>query len=199
MATATVKEDGKIIVSRARAAFTDSLWTAKGFTDPKTGKTGDPKHNITLIVDRTDPSFRAAIEAEEDRVAKEKWQGKATAIMAEIRANNRGAIKKGELKASYDGFPGNDFIATNNDVRPTLAHRNGQEIKQDGVIYAGCYVLAHITLWAQDNAWGKRINANVTGVQFLEDGDSFGGGAPPSAADDFANLSAEDPVGDLVD
>lgn len=198
MATATIKGD-KIEISRARAAFVDSLWTAKGFTDPKTGKTGEPMHNITFIIDRDDPSFRKVLEAEEDRVAKEKWGAKAKAIMEEIRANNRGAIKKGELKASYDGFPGNDFIAANNKTRPTLVQRNGKKIEQEGVIYAGCYVLGHVVLWAQDNAWGKRINANVTGVQFLEDGDSFGGGAPPSSTDDFANLSAEEEPAAMLD
>ncbi len=195
MATATVKGD-KIIVSEARLAFPD-LFTAKGFTDPKTGKTSDPTFSATLLVDRSDPSFRKVIEAEEDRVAKEKWGAKAANIMAEIRANNRSAIKKGELKASYDGFAGNDFISCNNKTRPTAVARNGSQVTEaDGVLYAGCYVLAHIALWAQDNAFGKRINANITGVQFLRDGDAFGGGATPSAPDDFADLSAEESLVD---
>ena len=189
MATATVKGD-KIIVSEARLAFPD-LFEARGFTDPKTGKTGDPQFSATLLVDRSDPSFRKVIEAEEERVAKEKWDTKSEAILSEIRANNRGAIKKGELKASYDGFPGNDFIACNNKTRPTVVHRNGSPLTHaDGVVYAGCYVLAHITLWAQDNAFGKRINANITGVQFLRDGDAFGGGAAPSSTEEFEDLGA---------
>ncbi len=195
MATATVKGD-KIIVSEARLAFPD-LFVAKGFVDPKTGKAGDPSFGCTLLVDRSDPSFRKVIEAEEDRVAAVKWNTKAAAIMKEIRANNRGAIKPGELKASYDGYEGNDFISCNNKTRPTVVHRNGSPITEgDGVVYSGCYVLAHITLWAQDNSWGKRINANVTGVQFLRDGDAFGGGATPSAPDDFADLSAEESLVD---
>ncbi len=192
MATATVKGD-KIIVSEARLAFPD-LFTAKGFVDPKTGKAGDPTFGATLLIDRSDASFRKVIEAEEDRVAQEKWGAKAKAVLAEIRANNRGAIKPGELKASYDGYEGCDFISCNNNkTRPTVVDRNGSPlVEADGKPYAGCYVLGHITLWAQDNAWGKRINANITGVQFLRDGDAFGGGATPSNPDDFADLSADE-------
>lgn len=195
MVTVTKKND-KLILGTGpgddvRLAFTDGLFEAKAFTDPKTGKTGEPQHSVTFILDRNNPQARAVIEAEEERVAKEKWGAKADAILAEIRANNRGAIKKGELKASYDGFPGNDFIACNNKTRPTIVNIDGSQLSaRDGVVYAGCYSIGHITLWAQDNAYGKRINANVTGLQFTRDGDAFGGGAAPSAPDEFANLSA---------
>lgn len=192
--TAIVKGD-KIILKDVRLAFAD-LFTAKGFSDPKTGKTSDPQFSATFLMDRTDASARKVIEAEEERVAKEKWGAKAENILAEIRANNRGAIKKGELKSSYDGFPGNDFISTNNKTRPTLVNRDGSQLAEtDGVLYSGCYVLAHVTLWPQDNAYGKRINANVTGVQFLRDGDAFGGGAAPSATDDFEALDADEDAG----
>jgi hypothetical protein len=188
--TASVK-DGKIIIREARLAFSDSLFEAKAFTDPKTGQQGAVQHSATFILDRSSPDTRKVIEAEEERIAKEKWGAKAESILAEIRANNRGAIKKGELKASYDGFPGNDFIAANNKTRPTIVDRDGSQLAaSDGRIYPGCYVLAHVTLWAQDNAYGKRINANVTGVQFMYDGDAFGGGAAPSSTEEFEPLDA---------
>lgn len=187
MSTATIKGD-KIILTDVRLAFPD-LFEAKAFVDPKTGKQGEPQFAATFLIDRSNPETRKVIEAEEARVAKEKWGAKSEAILTEIRANNRGAIKNGELKASYDGFPGNDFIAANNKVRPMVVNRNGAPVAMsDGVVYAGCYGVGHVVLWAQDNAFGKRINANVTGFQFMRDGDSFGGGPPPSSADEFENL-----------
>lgn len=200
MTNATFKpETGKIIVDEARLAFSDSLFEAKAFTDPKTGQQGAMQHAATFIIARGG-NARKVIEAEEERVAKEKWGAKAPAILAEIRANNRGAIKNGELKASYDGFPGNDFVAANNKTRPTIVNRQGAQVSQtDGLIYAGCYVRPHITLWAQDNAYGKRINANVTGVQFVRDGDAFGGGAAPSAVDEFQDLGAGEDAEGLMD
>jgi hypothetical protein len=188
MGTTAIKKDDKIILKDVRLAFPD-LFEAKGFVDPKTGKQGEPQFAATFLLDRSDPETRATIMAEEERIAKEKWGAKAPAILAEIRENNRGAIKRGELKASYDGFPGNDFIAANNKVRPTVVNRNGAPVAMsDGVVYAGCYGIGHVVLWAQDNAWGKRINANVTGFQFMRDGDSFGGGPPPSSTDEFEDL-----------
>ncbi len=197
--TASMKGD-KIVLKDVRLAFAEALFEAKGFTDPKTGKTAEPQFSSTFLLDRTDPSVRALIEAEEERVAKEKWGPKAPAILSEIRANNRGAIKKGELKASYAGFEGKDFIAANNKTRPTIVDLAGAQVAQtDGLIYSGCYVLAHVVLWAQDNAFGKRINANLTGVQFMRDGDAFGGGAAPSSTDDFEPLDAGEGSESLMD
>lgn len=184
MATATVKND-KIIISRARLAFADAIFEPKAFEGE-----GEKMFSCTLLLDRENPAgLQKVIQAEEDRVAKAKWGAKAESIMAEIRANNRGALKAGELKASYDGFPGNDFISVNNKTRPTIVDRDGTQLTaQDGKPYSGSYVLAHITLWAQDNKFGKRINANFTGLQFVADGDAFGSGPPPSSADEFENL-----------
>jgi len=45
-----------------------------------------------------------------------------------------------------------------------------------GILYGGCYVNVKISLWAQDNAYGKRINANLIAVQHHAEGDRFGGG-----------------------
>jgi hypothetical protein len=153
-------------------------------------------YSATLLLDRSNMNgLQKVIAAEEDRVAQAKWGAKAGAIMTEIRANNRAALKPGELKASYDGFPGNDFISANNEVRPTVVDKTGAPLtERDGKVYAGCYVLAHIVLWAQDNKWGKRINANITGVQFVGEGDSFGAGPPPSQPDEFEPLDADDDV-----
>jgi hypothetical protein len=46
-----------------------------------------------------------------------------------------------------------------------------------------------VELWAQDNQYGKRINASLGGVQFAKDGESFGGGGNVVEADDFDDLS----------
>jgi hypothetical protein len=57
-----------------------------------------------------------------------------------------------------------------------------------GKPYAGCYVNASVEVWVQDNQWGKRVNCTLRGVQFLRDGDAFGGGAPASA-DEFDTVT----------
>jgi hypothetical protein len=70
---------------------------------------------------------------------------------------------------------------------------NGQKVvltERDGKPYSGCYVNVKLDFWAQDNSadrGGKRINAQIKTVQFVADGDAFGGGTPASA-DGFEDL-----------
>ncbi|MBE0435910.1 MAG: DUF2815 family protein, partial [Methylomicrobium sp.] len=47
-------------------------------------------------------------------------------------------------------------------------------VESDNKLYPGCYVNAIITLWAQNNNWGRRVNAGLQGVQFVADGEPFG-------------------------
>ncbi len=73
--------------------------------------------------------------------------------------------------------------------RPTVIDRDRTALIQaDGRPYAGCYVNAVVDIWAQDNNFGKRINASLSGVQFLRDGDAFAGGGV-AAPDDFDDIS----------
>lgn len=174
----------RIVIPEARLAFPD-LFEARVVEQG-----GKPKFGATFIIPPGAPVL-AQLLAEEERVAREKWQDKAPTILAMIRANNRAAVKPGILKAKFDGFEGNYFIACNMDNRPTVVSRTGSPVTaKDGIIYAGCYVLGHVSLWAQDNQFGQRINAECTGVQFVKDGDAFSAGAPPSSVEDFGNLDA---------
>jgi len=89
-------------------------------------------------------------------------------------------------------------VSARSKTRPTVLNRDKTPVAEaDGVLYGGCYVNALLDVWAQDNAFGKRINATLKGVQFVRDGDAFGGGAPASA-DDFPDESeSEESASDL--
>lgn len=85
----------------------------------------------------------------------------------------------------YDGYEGTFAIKASNARRPMVIGRDKSPLTEDdGIIYAGCYVNAIIELWAQNNSWGKRVNANLLGVQFAKDGEPFGDGVSVGA-DDF--------------
>jgi hypothetical protein len=85
-------------------------------------------------------------------------------------------------------------------VRPTVINRDRTPLTAaDGVIYSGCHGNVQVEVWAQDNSYGKRINAQLLGVQFTRDGDSFGGGTQPAKPDDFADLSADNVEAGLLD
>lgn len=179
----TTPATNKIIIPEARLAFPDLF-------RPRSVDNGPLMYGATFIIPPDSPAL-AKIAAEEERIAKEKWGEKADATLRMIRANNRGAVKPGVLKAKFDGFDGNFFVSANSKAKPTVVTRQGTPAEENAV-YAGCYVLGHIVIWAQDNQYGQRLNAEVTGVQFLRDGDAFSGGAAPSSVDEFADLGAGD-------
>lgn len=75
----------------------------------------------------------------------------------------------------YDGYQGHMVIKVSTNRRPTVVDRDKTPlVEDDGVIYSGCYVNAIVGCWAQNNNYGKRVNGNLYGIQFVKDGESFG-------------------------
>lgn len=175
----------KVKVQDVRLAF-PALFEAKTVNGE-----GDPRFSAVFILDPKSDNvqrIRAAIEA----VAKEKWGAKADAILKELATKDRICYaprpKTNQSGDIYDGFDGMHYINASNKARPLVLDRNATPLTaKDGRPYGGCYVVASIELWAQDNNYGKRINATLRGVQFFRDGDAFGGGKPASP-DEFDDL-----------
>jgi hypothetical protein len=168
-----------------RIAFAQNLFEMGTFDGE-----GKPAFSSTFIIGRDHP-VHAELEAAEAAAAKAKWGEKAPAMLTAIRKAGKGVVKDGDLKAQWSGFEGNDFISSRSEKRPNVFDRDGSQLTAaDGKVYSGCYVHGIVEVWAQDNKFGKRINAQLTGVMFSRDGDSFGGGAAPAAPEAFADLSA---------
>ena len=154
---------------------------------------GKPAFSAAFLINPKDPQV-AAINAAIDAVAKEKWGAKAEANLKAMRAADKVCLHSGDLKSNYDGFEGNLYISARNSMRPLVIDVNKSPLtEQDGKPYAGCFVNASLELWAQDNNYGKRVNATLMGVQFYKDGESFTGGGVADA-DDFDDVSIEDLV-----
>ena len=90
-------------------------------------------------------------------------------------------------------FEGKYTIKASTKKRPLVIDRDKTPLaEEDGRPYAGCYVNAIISLWAQNNNYGKRINAQLDGVQFHADGEPFGdGGIDADAFDAFGDDEEE--------
>lgn len=150
---------------------------------------GNPAFSASFLIDPNDPQVARLNEAI-DKIAREKWGAKADAILKQMRAGDKVCLHSGDLKA-YDGYAGMLYVSARNAARPLVIDRDRSPLTEaDGKPYAGCYVNASIELWAQDNNYGKRINASLRGVQFVRDGDAFAGGGAASE-DEFADLSVE--------
>lgn len=159
---------------------------------------GKPAFSASFLLDPADPQVKAINQAVE-QVAKDKWGAKADAILKQMRAQDKVALHDGDLKSNYDGFQGHLYVSARSTTRPLVIDKDKSPLtERDGKPYAGCYVNASIELWAQDNHYGKRINASLRGVQFFKDGEAFAGGGGAASEDEFDDLSAPTTTDDLV-
>ena len=176
----------KLLLRDVRLAF-PNLWKA---TAPKGG--GEEAFSASFLLE---PKHKQIPELKKLMLslAKEKWGAKADAVYKALEASDKVALHNGDSKSEYDGFEGNFYVSTRSKVRPSVFDGQRNELTEaDGKPYSGCFVNASIELWAQDNSYGKRINAQLRGVQFLRDGDAFAGGGKPADADEFDEIGAPD-------
>jgi hypothetical protein len=168
-------------IKGARLAF-PQLFEAKSFDGE-----GEGAYSGSFIIAKDNPAIKE-IEEVMVKLATEKWGTKAAAELKTLKAQGKVALRDGDDKADYDGFPGNMYISARNKSRPLVIDRDKTPLtKADGRPYGGCIVNVNIDLWVQANNFGKRINATLVGVQFAGDGDAFSGAAPASV-DDFDSV-----------
>ena len=141
--------------------------------DGKTTK----KFQAKFILDKKkSKAFIEEIEDAIDELIEKKW-GKRPAKLGDDRL----CLRDGDDEDGAE-FHGAMVLSASNTKRPEVRDRNKAPlVEEDGKPYAGCYVNAIVRLWAQDNKYGKRINASLEAVQFLKDGEAFG--APPVDVD----------------
>jgi Protein of unknown function (DUF2815) len=175
----------KIIIKNVRLAF-PSLWKA---TAPATG--GEAAFSASFLLPPTHPQFKE-LEAAILATAKEKWGVKADVFLKALKSSDKTCLHNGDAKSDYDGFEGNFYISSRSKTRPTVIDGDRTPLtEEDGKPYAGCYVDANIEIWAQDNNFGKRINAQLRGVQYRGKGDAFGGGSRPADIEEFDEIAVE--------
>ncbi|API59609.1 hypothetical protein BSL82_10020 [Tardibacter chloracetimidivorans] len=181
----------KIKLKDVRLAF-PQLFEAKSVNG------GAEAFSASFIMGPNHPSI-AEVNAAIEQVAKDKWGAKSADILKGLRAQDRVCLHNGDTKTQYEGFEGNFFVSTSSKIRPLVADKDGSALSpSDGKPYSGCYVYATIELWAQDNSFGKRVNAEVKTVQFFRDGDAFTGGSRPADPDDIEDLTAGADAGALA-
>jgi hypothetical protein len=118
--------------------------------------------------------------------------------IAQLNSAIEAAIKEAKIKVpsdkrcvkdgddvDYDGYANCMSIKASSNKRVTVIDRDKSPLaEEDGKPYGGCYVNAIVGLWVQNNNYGKRVNANLLGVQFAKDGTPFGAG-DIDVTDDF--------------
>ena len=168
----------KIKLQNVRLSF-PSLFRKAVFSGDET------KYEGTFLIDKEGQADKIAeINKAIEALIKDKLKG------AKLKAEKI-CLKNGD-EIDYDGYAGHMSFKASNNKRPLVLDRDRTPLTEDdNRPYSGCYVNAVVELWAQDNQYGKRINANLLGVQFFKDGEPFGDGVSASS-DDFDSFDDED-------
>lgn len=150
-----------------------------------------PAYSATILLPKNDPQVEK-VKAAIHSVAEAKWKAKTAKVLPQLINGGKTCFRDGDL-TDYSNYADMMYLTARNKQRPSTfdAHVN-PVVEADGVIYSGCYVEARVELWAQDNTYGKRVNAKLLGVRFIKDGDRFGSGSGPAKAEDFEVLPEED-------
>lgn len=173
--------------------------------DPKrVGDAEEKRFSAAFVIEPGSANAKKLEEAVQ-AVATEKWGKKAVGMLAELRKKGKVCYQHEPLKDSageiYDGFEGAHAVNAGQGEtkgKPLVIDRDRTQLDaKSGRPYSGCYVNALIDVWAQDNQFGQRVNAQLKGVQFVKDGDAFGGGAP-AKPDEFEDLGVPEDEEALV-
>lgn len=162
------------------------LLYAAALFEPQRGPNGegDLKFSATFGFAPTHPAA-AAIKDAFRKAAEAKWGAKAGEVFAALKAGDKLCLHDGAAKVGKEGYAGVLFVSASNKLKPLVIDGNKSPLSAtSGRPYSGSYVNARIQVWAQDNRFGRRLNASLQGVQYLRDGERLSGGGVASA-DDF--------------
>lgn len=183
----------KVVLKKVRLSFPD-LFEAVQYEG-----SGPFKYRASFLFEKDSDNHKALVAAMKE-VANEAWKDKADKVLENAADDSKLRFIVDGNKKDYDGYKGMFVISATRDQskgRPLVVNKKPKNddgtpntvTQTDGIVYAGCYVNATVEVWAQNNKFGKTTRAQLLGIQFVKDGDAFGGGSAKANADDFEDLS----------
>lgn len=163
--------------------------------EPYTGKPSpqipnpQPMFKSDLLMAQTHVDLLRVVTEIEKVGAAHPWKGGIAwaQVKEQLKAQDKMCLHRGEVtQAGKPEYAGMFFVKANNKSRFTVLDGDKRPlVAADGRPYSGCYVNAIIDIYVQDNSYGRRINATLTGIQFYGHGDSFEGGAKAADPSEF--------------
>ena len=163
-----------------------------------------PKYRASFLLDPSNQEHAPVIAkllSEAQRIAKVYWEGDVPKSLEKCFG------KGNDLDKVYDGYADMVFVKANSATRiPIVGRTKGADGKFVPLApgdaqwpYAGCYVNAKISLWTQGSHGRKAINGNLLSMQFVKNGEAFGGRTDSDPDADFQALGDEAPGADPFD
>lgn len=202
---------GEVILKNVRLSFADLFKPGK----PQKNDDGElvpGKYKANLLIPKKgnpdyekDPVNAQAnlkkLKAAAEQVKVDKWNDKVPKLKPE-----KVFLRDGDGE-DWDGYELTYYVSANNPNQPVLVDRKKDAkgkwieltVANGGpkLLYSGCYVNAIVRIWAQDNSFGKRLNASLESVQFVKHGEAFSGAKPVDPNEKFDDM--EDDDGDIGD
>jgi hypothetical protein len=150
--------------------------------EPKSfpGNTGKPKHSAKFLLNKKDhAALIASIQGGIIALAKSSLKDK------KVPPPDKLCLRDGDLSGKEEEA-GCWVFSASEVTRPVVVDQNRSPlVEADDAIRGGYFVNAKVNLWAQDNQYGRRINANLLGVQLVKVGPLLGSGRSNQSADDM--------------
>lgn len=183
-----IREDGSILVKNVRLSYAHIF---KPYTNDDDKA---PKYSVQLMLPKTTHAGAAkAIKAIIDKLAKEE-------LKMSSMPPDRIFLKNGDHKVDKNPeYKGHLIISASESRKPNVVNRDRSPVSEDDdIVYSGCFANVLIRPWAQNHTkYGKRINAGLTMVQFVRDGDRLDGAARPDVEDVFDELDDDGSFDDV--
>jgi hypothetical protein len=148
---------------------------------------GPFRYGASFWVPENDPQ-RQKIDQALQAVAMEAWGQKAKANLSEVLPDKKACCWIDGARKDAEGHWVLSTYRKQEKGRPLVIDQSKNPlVAADGKPYAGCYVNATVDIYATGKP-NMGLRAELIGVQFVKDGDAFGGGSMPSA-DDFDEVA----------
>lgn len=148
------------------------------------GKPKQGKYGCKLVFDKKNPQSVKDAKAIHAKIVE-----MAKTTLKQTLPADRYCLRDGaQLTEDMHGYY---VLSASEDIKPTCVDRKRNPVTdEDDLFYAGCKVNGTVRLWVQNNVdYGKRINANLCGVQFVAHGERWGGRAKPKVDEMFDDIA----------
>ena len=140
-------------------------------------------------------TLKEALQRAIRQVAADKWGEKAKDILQQLAGQDRLCLHRGDVsKAGQAPYVGKLYVSANGSTRPNTFDSKGQQVNEANApeaVYSGCIGHMVVQVWAQDNKFGKRINASPMGFKFVRHEERLSGGGRVASADEFGGTPTD--------
>ena len=162
------------VIIKMRAAPSLNLWGAQVV---RRQRWRSPLQRFVHLGPKSQKAEVDKIKAAIQKMTKEKWAPRRSTSSRPCRPRATCVCRTAPRRASTTASRAWSTCRRATKARPRVLDRDKSPLTQsDGRPYSGCYVNVSIDIWAQDNKFGKRVNAKLLAVQFHADGEAFSGG-----------------------